>query len=125
MSRSAACELWLQILLTVLGCCTAWWLAGWKASAVLLLTAAALLLTGAVFRRRNNRTLVRLSDEIGQVLHGADQITFSDYDEGTVIEHLKRAIDFTMHHLGAHGMPAGLHADWNDCLKLGAQGESS
>ena len=52
-------------------------------------------------------------------------IPFADYDEGTVIEHLKRAIDFTMHHLGAHGMPAGLHADWNDCLKLGAQGESS
>ena len=52
-------------------------------------------------------------------------IPFADYDEGTVVEHLKRAIDFTMHHLGAHGMPAGLHADWNDCLKLGAQGESS
>ena len=52
-------------------------------------------------------------------------IPFADYDEGTVIEHLKRAIDFTMHHLGAHGMPAGLHADWNDCLQLGAQGESS
>ena len=51
-------------------------------------------------------------------------IPFADHDEGTVIEHLKRAIDFTMHHLGAHGMPAGLHADWNDCLKLGAQGES-
>ena len=52
-------------------------------------------------------------------------IPFADYDEGTVIAHLKRAIDCTMHHLGAHGMPAGLHADWNDCLKLGAQGESS
>ena len=52
-------------------------------------------------------------------------IPFADYDQGTVIEHLKRAIDFTMHHLGAHGMPAGLHADWNDCLQLGAQGESS
>ena len=52
-------------------------------------------------------------------------IPFADYDEGTVIEHLKRAIDFTLHHLGAHGMPAGLHADWNDCLQLGAQGESS
>ena len=23
------------------------------------------------------------------------------------------------------GLPAGLHADWNDCLRLGAQGESS
>ncbi len=52
-------------------------------------------------------------------------IPFADYDEGTVIEHLRRAIDFTMHHLGHHGMPAGLHADWNDCLQLGAQGESS
>ena len=52
-------------------------------------------------------------------------IPFADYDEGTVIEHLKRAIDFTLHHLGAHGMPAGLHADWNDCLQLGAEGESS
>ena len=52
-------------------------------------------------------------------------IPFADYDQGTVIEHLKRAIDFTMHHLGHHGMPAGLHADWNDCLQLGAQGESS
>ena len=52
-------------------------------------------------------------------------IPFADKEEGTVIEHLKRAIDFTLHHLGAHGMPAGLHADWNDCLQLGAQGESS
>ena len=30
-----------------------------------------------------------------------------------------------MKHLGPHGMPAGLHADWNDCLRLGANGESS
>ena len=27
--------------------------------------------------------------------------------------------------MGPHGMPAGLHADWNDCLRLGAAGESS
>ena len=51
-------------------------------------------------------------------------IPFADKDQGTVIEHLKRAVDFTLHHLGAHGMPAGLHADWNDCLQLGANGES-
>ena len=51
-------------------------------------------------------------------------IPFADKDEGTVIEHLKRAIDFTLHHLGSHGMPAGLHADWNDCLQLGEKGES-
>ena len=30
-----------------------------------------------------------------------------------------------MNHLGPHGMPAGLYADWNDCLRLGKNGESS
>ena len=52
-------------------------------------------------------------------------IPFADRDQGTVTEHLKRAIDFTVNRLGAHGMPAGLYADWNDCLRLGARGESS
>ena len=40
-------------------------------------------------------------------------------------EHLKRAVAFSLNHLGPHGMPAGLYADWNDCLRLGANGESS
>lgn len=52
-------------------------------------------------------------------------VPFADKDEGTVLEHLKRAVRFSMTHLGAHGLPAGLHADWNDCLQLGAMGESS
>ena len=30
-----------------------------------------------------------------------------------------------MNRLGIHGMPAGLYADWNDCLRLGRDGESS
>jgi cellobiose phosphorylase len=29
-----------------------------------------------------------------------------------------------MNNLGSHGIPAGLHADWNDCLRLGKKGES-
>ena len=45
-------------------------------------------------------------------------------EAGTVYGHLKRAIDFSMNNLGGHGMPAGLHADWNDCLRLGKKGES-
>ena len=52
-------------------------------------------------------------------------IPFANKDEGTVYEHLKRAIDFSMNHLGRHGMPAGLYADWNDCLRLGKDGEST
>ncbi len=52
-------------------------------------------------------------------------ILFANGGQGTVYEHLKRAIDFSMNHLGIHNMPAGLHADWNDCLRLGKQGEST
>lgn len=52
-------------------------------------------------------------------------VPYATHGEDTVLEHLKKAIDFSMNHLGAHGMPAGLHADWNDCLRLGAAGESS
>ncbi len=52
-------------------------------------------------------------------------VPYATHGEGTVLEHLQKAIDFSMNHLGAHGMPAGLHADWNDCLRLGAAGESS
>ena len=70
-------------------------------------------------------TVYKYIAETGDRAFLEEVVPFADYDEGTVIEHLKRAIDFTMHHLGLHGMPAGLHADWNDCLVLGAQGESS
>ena len=52
-------------------------------------------------------------------------IPYANKDEDTVYKHLKRAIDFSMNRLGNHGMPVGLHADWNDCLRLGKQGESS
>ena len=28
-------------------------------------------------------------------------------------------------HMTEHGLPAGLEADWNDCLRMGEKGESS
>ncbi|MDR0223020.1 MAG: N,N'-diacetylchitobiose phosphorylase [Oscillospiraceae bacterium] len=46
-------------------------------------------------------------------------------ERGSVYDHLKRAIGFSMDNLGNNGMPAGLHADWNDCLRLGKKGEST
>lgn len=52
-------------------------------------------------------------------------IPFANQGQATVYEHLSKAIEFSMNRLGPHGMPAGLYADWNDCLRLGAQGESS
>ena len=70
-------------------------------------------------------TVYKYIAETGNMAYLDEEIPFADHDTGTVREHLKRAIDFSMHHLGTHGMPAGLHADWNDCLRLGATGEST
>ncbi len=70
-------------------------------------------------------TVYKYIAETGNVDFMDEVIVFANGGEGTVYEHLKRAIDFSMNHLGNHGMPAGLHADWNDCLRLGKQGESS
>ena len=70
-------------------------------------------------------TVYKYIAETGDMAFVDEVIPFANKDEGTVYEHLKRAVDFSMNRLGVHGMPAGLHADWNDCLRLGKAGESS
>lgn len=37
-------------------------------------------------------------------------------ESGTLYEHLNRAVEFTMSHLGEHGLPLMLYADWNDAF---------
>jgi hypothetical protein len=37
----------------------------------------------------------------------------------------KKYIDFSQNRKGPNGLPLGLHADWNDCLRLGKDGESA
>jgi len=70
-------------------------------------------------------TVYKYLAESGNMEFLDEVIPFANKDEGTVYEHLKRAIDFSMNRLGVHGMPAGLYADWNDCLRLGKNGESA
>ena len=70
-------------------------------------------------------TVYKYIAESGNAAFLDEVIPFADREEGSVYEHLKRAIDFSLKHMGPHGMPAGLYADWNDCLRLGAQGESA
>lgn len=70
-------------------------------------------------------TIYKYVSESGNPAFIDEVIPFANTGEGTVYEHLKRAIRFSMDHLGPHGMPAGLYADWNDCLRLGKDGESS
>ena len=70
-------------------------------------------------------TVYKYLSESGNLAFLNEVIPFADEGEGTVYEHLKRALEFSRDHLGPHGMPAGLYADWNDCLRLGANGESA
>ena len=70
-------------------------------------------------------TVYKYVAESGNLAFLDEVIPFANKDEGTVYEHLKRAVEFSLNHLGPHGLPAGLYADWNDCLRLGANGESA
>jgi len=51
-------------------------------------------------------------------------LPYADAGEATVLAHLRRALEFNLAHTGAHGLPCGLLADWNDCIKFGPRGES-
>ncbi len=71
-------------------------------------------------------TVYKYISESGNIAFLDEEIFYANNGEkGTVYDHLKRAIAFSMNNLGNHGMPAGLHADWNDCLRLGKKGEST
>ncbi len=45
-------------------------------------------------------------------------------EAGTALDHLRRAVEFTRHDVGAHGLPLAGFADWNDPVNLPAGAES-
>lgn len=51
-------------------------------------------------------------------------VPYADRGKATVFGHLRRALEFNLERTGRNGLPCGLSADWNDCLKLGYRGES-
>ncbi|MGF1485410.1 MAG: GH36-type glycosyl hydrolase domain-containing protein [Opitutales bacterium] len=51
-------------------------------------------------------------------------LPYADQGEASVLGHLRRALEFNLERSGAHGLPCGLLADWNDCLKMGFKGET-
>jgi N,N'-diacetylchitobiose phosphorylase len=51
-------------------------------------------------------------------------LPYADNGSASVFTHLRRALEFNLERTGVHGLPSGLAADWNDCLKLGYHGES-
>ncbi len=62
--------------------------------------------------------------ETGDIGFYTKVLPFADEGEATVIDHLRRAIEFNIERSGKHGLPYGLLADWNDCLELGHDGET-
>jgi cellobiose phosphorylase len=51
-------------------------------------------------------------------------VPYADEGRATVLDHLRRALEFNLERTGRNGLPCGLQADWNDCLRLGYHGES-
>ena len=49
-----------------------------------------------------------------------EPVSFADSisTDTRLFDHLKASVDFTIHHLGPHGLPLIGRADWNDCLNL-------
>jgi N,N'-diacetylchitobiose phosphorylase len=69
-------------------------------------------------------TICEFVKETGDIAFLDTVIPFADAGEGTVYEHMKRALDFSAEQIGQTGICKGLRADWNDCLNLGG-GESA
>jgi N,N'-diacetylchitobiose phosphorylase len=62
--------------------------------------------------------------ETGDLGFYSKVLPYADQGEATVFGHLRRALEFNLERTGKHGLPCGLSADWNDCLRLGYNGES-
>jgi cellobiose phosphorylase len=62
--------------------------------------------------------------ETGDVAFYNEVVPYADKGKATVFGHLRRALEFNLERTGRNGLPCGLLADWNDCLKLGYKGES-
>jgi len=63
--------------------------------------------------------------ETGDIDFYEKVLPYSDEGLDTVLGHMRRAIQFNLDRSGDHGLPSGLQADWNDCLKFGPDGESA
>jgi cellobiose phosphorylase len=63
-------------------------------------------------------------NETGDAAFYNKVLPYADQGEATVFGHLRRALEFNLERTGKNGLPCGLAADWNDCLRLGYYGES-
>jgi len=64
-------------------------------------------------------------NETGNVDFYHKILPYANIGEDSVLGHMRRAIQFNLDRSGKHGLPCGLHADWNDCLRFGHDGETT
>ncbi len=57
-----------------------------------------------------------LLEEEGKTDFLDEKVAYFDNGDGTVLEHIKKSIDYTVSHMGSHGFPLMLRSDWNDQL---------
>ncbi len=69
-------------------------------------------------------SIVEYVKETGDMAFLDEKYGYADGGEGTVYEHMKKIVSFSLREVGSHGVCKGLRADWNDCLNLGG-GESA
>ena len=62
--------------------------------------------------------------ETGELSFYRKVLPYADKGAATILGHMRRAIEFNLQRSGAHGLPCGLSADWNDCIRLGEHGET-
>ncbi len=62
--------------------------------------------------------------ETGDIDFYSKILPYADQGEDSVLGHMRRAIQFNLDRSGNHGLPCGLSADWNDCLRFGYDGET-
>ena len=70
-------------------------------------------------------TVYKYISETGDLKFLDKIIPYANKGKDSVYNHLIKAIEFTENNLGKHNLPVGLHADWNDCLRLGKNGETT
>jgi len=64
--------------------------------------------------------------ETGDLEFLKEKVRYFDKGGGSVLEHMLRALDYTLYHVSPHGIPLRRTGDWNDALSAGhlGRGES-
>ena len=56
--------------------------------------------------------------ETGDFEYLEQLVPYVDHAEESVWDHMLRAVDFTLNHIGPHGLPRAGFSDWNDTLNI-------